>query len=186
MSTASGRRSGSVSVSLVVPQLPALSHDVASNTYGPLNPASLTSATRCRPSNVVGTLVQLCVPAGAIWIDPPATPDWLSVLLTTNWVGLLGSCASKLNAGGVSSMCTAIELDPVFGPPCGFTARLAAVQTTVCTALPLTGTPDARYDVAAPASTRHVVDPMPLGPAAALASTVTSWLTHTLGLVSFG
>ena len=55
--------------------------------------------------------------AGAIWTDPPPTPDSESVAFTTTPVGSPGFWGSKLIDGGASSMCTAVELLVVFGWP---------------------------------------------------------------------
>ena len=136
-------RAGSVSVLLVEAQLPTLSHDRAVNVYGPRNPASSTCATSWLPVNEVGSGVQLLVPAGAISIDPPATPDSPSLVSTTRAVGSLGFTASTLSVGGASSMCTVTELVPELWLPCGSTALFHAVQATVLTPSPSTGSPPA-------------------------------------------
>jgi hypothetical protein len=114
------------------------------------------------------------VPAGAIAIDPSATPEPLSLVSTASAVGSLGFCAVKATDGGVSSILIDIELVPVFGCPCGPTALFDAVHETVWTPLPLTATPVAGYAVAFPPSTLQVVPPTPDGPALAVASTVTA------------
>ena len=77
---------------------------VTLNTYGPTRPASLKWASSWLPVNVVGRLVQLPVPAGAISTDPPATPDSLSLVSAVTAVGSLGFTGSRLTAGGASSM----------------------------------------------------------------------------------
>ena len=81
------------------------------------------------------------MPAGAIWIDPLATPDSLSLVSTTKPVGSCGFCGSKLSDGGASSMWTVIELVPVLGWPCGSTALFHAVHVTVWTPSPSTVRP---------------------------------------------
>ena len=104
-----------------------------------------TSLERCRPRGArlvevgeqvgaVETRRETCpvaVPPGAISIDPPATPDSLSLVATTNRVGSLGLGGSKLIDGGASSMWTVMELVPVLGCPCGSIALFQAVQLTV-------------------------------------------------------
>ena len=79
-----------------------------------------------------------------------------------------------------------IELVPVFGCPWGSTALFHAVHETVWTPSPLTVTPLAGYTLAVARSTLQFIPPTPEGPAVALALTVTAWLTHTVGFVSFG
>ena len=83
-------------------------------------------------------------------------------------------------------MRTDIDAVPVFGWPWGSTALFQAVQDTVWTPSPLTVTPLAGYDLAPPRSTLQFIPPTPDGPAVAVASTVTAWLTQTLGFASFG
>jgi hypothetical protein len=85
-------------------QLPTLSQDRALKVYAPRSPASSKCATSWLPVKVVGRAVQLAVPAGAISIDPPATPDSLSVVSTTIAVGSFGFTGCRLIAGGASSM----------------------------------------------------------------------------------
>ena len=87
--------------------------------------------------------VQLLVPAGAISIDPAATPDSLSLVSATTPVGSLGFTGSRLNIGGASSMCTVIELVAELWVPCGSTALFHAVQDTVLTPSPSTVRPAA-------------------------------------------
>ena len=51
--------------------------------------------------------------AGAIWTEPPPTPDSGSLVSMTRLAGSLGFCGSKLSDGGASSMRRLIELVPV-------------------------------------------------------------------------
>ena len=83
-------------------------------------------------------------------------------------------------------MCTWIELVVEFGCPCGSTALFQAVQETVWTPSPSTVTPLAGYASVPLSSVLQDIPPTPEGPAVALASTVTAWLTQTLGLASLG
>ena len=126
------------------------------------------------------------MPAGAISIEPPATPDSLSLVSTTSAVGSPGFCGWKLNDGGDSSMWTVIELLPVFGWPCGPTARFHAMHETLWTPSPSTTSPTAGYDLALASSTLQFIPPTPEGPALGKASTVTAWLTQKPGFGSFG
>jgi hypothetical protein len=119
-------------------------------------------------------VVQSLVPAGAISIEPPATPDSASLVSTVSWVGFAGFCGSKLTDGGASSMWIVIELVPVFGWPWGSTALFHAAQVTVWMPSPLTATPAAGYDADFDPSSLQVTPPTPDGPAEAVASTVTA------------
>ena len=94
--------------------------------------------------NVVGRAVQLLVPAGAISIDPPATPDSLSLVSATTLVGSFGFVGSRLVTGGASSMWTVTELVAELWLPCGSTALFQAVQDTVLTPSPLIVRPAGR------------------------------------------
>ena len=136
-------RTGSTNVRVVDAQLPTLSQDLTLNAYGPCTPLSLKCANSWLPVNVVGRLVQLLVPAGAISIDPPATPDSLSLVSTTRPVGSLGFAGSRLTAGGASSMWSVIELEPTAWLPLGSTALFHALQETVLTPSPLIASPRA-------------------------------------------
>ena len=93
-----------MTVRAVEAQLPTLSQDRTLKVYAPRTPASSKCATSWLPVKVVGRAVQLPVPAGAISIDPPATPDSLSLVSTTTPVGSFGFTGSRLIAGGASSM----------------------------------------------------------------------------------
>ena len=68
----------------------------------------------------------------------------------------------------------------------GSTAWFQAVHDTVCTPSPSTLTPPVGYGFAPAPSTLQSMPPTPDGPALAAASTVTAWLTHTLGFGSSG
>jgi hypothetical protein len=72
----------------------------------------LKCATSWLPVNVVGKAVQLLLPAGAISIEPPATPDSASLVSATRPVGSLGFTGSRLTTGAASSMWTVTELVP--------------------------------------------------------------------------
>ena len=131
-------------------------------------------------------MVHSLVPAGAISTEPDATPDSSSVAFTTTAVGSRGFCGSNWIVGGDSSMCTWIELVVEFCCPCGSIALFQAVRPTVWTPSPSTGNPLAGYASVPVSSTLQYLPPTPEGPAVVAASTVTAWLTHTLGLASFG
>jgi hypothetical protein len=78
------RRNGKVSASLLDAQLPTWLHAVAWTVYGPLRPASGIVAISCPLLvKLVGRLVQLLLPCGAILISPLATCDSLSLASTT-------------------------------------------------------------------------------------------------------
>ena len=134
-------RTGSIRVRPVDAQLPTLSQDRTLNVYGPDMPLSLKCASSWDPVNVVGRLVQLPVPAGAISIDPPATPDSLSLVSTTRPVGSFGFTGSRLATGGASSIWSVIELVPEAWLPFGSTALFHAAQDTVLTPSPFTASP---------------------------------------------
>jgi hypothetical protein len=167
-------RAGSITVRVVEAQFPTLSQEATLNEYGPSRPASLKCASSWLPVNVVGKLVQLPVPAGAISTDPPATPDSLSLASATRAVGSLGFTGSRLTTGGASSMCTLTELVPELWLPCGSTALFHAVQVTVFTPSPTTVKPAAEYVCAAAPLTPQLIPPRPDGPVLGVASTVTA------------
>ena len=100
-------------------------------------------------------------------------------------VGSRGFCGSKVSDGGASSMWIVIELVPVFGCPWGSAALFHAVHETVWTPSPLTVSPRAGYGVPLAWSTAQLMPPTPDGPALAVESTVTLWLTHKVGFGSF-
>lgn len=136
-------RTGSVSVLVVEAQLPTLSHARAANCHTPVKPASSKCAISCDPSKLAGRLVHSFVPAGAISIDPPATPDSASLVSTTTPVGSAGFSGSKLIDGGDSSICSVTVLVLELCSPCGSTALFHTVQETVLSPSPSTVRPPA-------------------------------------------
>jgi hypothetical protein len=136
-------RTGSVSVLVAEAQLPTLSHARAANCHTPVKPASSKCAVSCDPSKLAGKLVHSFVPAGAISIDPPATPDSASLVSTTTPVGSAGFSGSKLIDGGDSSICSVTVLVLELCSPCGSTALFQTVHETVLTPSPSTIRPPA-------------------------------------------
>src|SRR5436305_1484054 len=95
----------------------------------------------CCPSNVVGRVVQLLLRVGAISAEPPATPDSLSVVSATTFVGSVGSDGSIETDGGASSILIVVEFVAVLDWPWGSIALFHAMQLTVCVPSPLTVSP---------------------------------------------